>query len=277
MTIHGLKTRLYKLKVLIIKIINKLIRPICEKNEKKRLSEKGICSIPIIINNYNRYSAFIKLVGWLRSAGFKNIIVLDNQSTYPPLVEYYKNNTNFKLVQLGGNFGHLALWETGYYKKVRNGYFIYTDPDVFPVNECPHDLISYLLDLLWKYPEISKVGPGLRLYDIPDCYVQKDSVVAWETKYWEIPMEKNVFKARIDTTFAVYRPRMMHDAKSSALRTGEPYVMHHAPWYEDERSLSEEEMFYQNHMKKGVSWWSGNGELGAIKVSKGFDFGEFQK
>ena len=256
MTLRGLKTRLYKLQISIMKRINKLIRPIFEKEEKKRVSENGIYSIPIIINNYNRYSAFIKLVSWLRSAGFKNIIVLDNESTYPPLVEYYKNNANFKLVQLGGNFGHLALWETGYYKKVRNGYFIYTDPDVFPVNECPHDLISYLLDLLWKYPEILKVGPGLRLVDIPDDYAQKEKVLEWEAKYWAHPVEREVYRATIDTTFALYRPRVLHDTTSPALRTGEPYVMHHSPWYEASDFLSEEEVFYRATKIQGISWWS---------------------
>ena len=256
MTMRGLKKRIYKLHFSIMKAKENVLRPLIEKAETKRILDNGVSSIPIIINNYNRYSAFIKLVDWLSSAGFVNIIVLDNQSTYPPLLEYYKNNTHFKLVRLGGNFGHMALWDTGYYKNIRNGYYCYTDPDVFPVNECPTRLVTHLLELLWRYPKVLKAGPGLRLTDIPDSYAQKEKVLEWESKYWACPVEQEVYNAAIDTTFALYRPRVLHDTTTPALRTGEPYVMHHSPWYEDSNSLSEEEIFYRATKTQGISWWS---------------------
>ena len=95
MTMRGLKKRIYKLHFSIMKAKENVLRPLIEKAETKRILDNGVSSIPIIINNYNRYSAFIKLVDWLSSAGFVNIIVLDNQSTYPPLLEYYKNNNQY--------------------------------------------------------------------------------------------------------------------------------------------------------------------------------------
>jgi len=256
MRILGLKKKMYKLNFSVMKVKENIFRPLIEQSAKAWILNNGISSIPIIINNYNRYSAFLKLVDWLRSAGFVNIIVLDNQSTYPPLVKYYENNFHFKLVRLGGNFGHKALWDTGYYKNIRNGYYCYTDPDVFPVNECPTGLVTHLLELLWRYPEVLKAGPGLRLADIPDSYGQKDEVLEWESKYWTCPIEKEVYKAAIDTTFALYRPRVLHDTTTPSLRTGEPYVMHHSPWYEASNLLSEEEVFYRATKTQGISWWT---------------------
>ena len=45
--------------------------------------------IPIIINNYNRLEMLTKLIHSLESKGYHNLYIIDNQSTYPPLLEYY--------------------------------------------------------------------------------------------------------------------------------------------------------------------------------------------
>lgn len=45
---------------------------------------------PIIINNFNRLSTTVQLIDALKQRGYNNIHILDNQSTYPPLLEFYK-------------------------------------------------------------------------------------------------------------------------------------------------------------------------------------------
>ena len=45
--------------------------------------------IPIFINARDRLGVMKKLIDWLLNAGYRNLIILDNNSTYPPLLEYY--------------------------------------------------------------------------------------------------------------------------------------------------------------------------------------------
>lgn len=43
----------------------------------------------IFIVNRNRHEAMVRLVDWLRAGGTRRIVILDNASTYPPLLQYY--------------------------------------------------------------------------------------------------------------------------------------------------------------------------------------------
>ncbi|NCB44084.1 MAG: glycosyltransferase family 2 protein [Clostridia bacterium] len=270
MTRLGLKLKIKKFAFLMLNAKERFIGRLMEKTAIKSVQENGVHNVPVIINNYNRYVAMVKLVDWLHEAGHKNIIILDNQSDYPPLLDYYRRQDVCTVVYLGANFGHRALWKSGFYKKIKNKYFCYTDPDLVPVSECPKDLVSHLLEVLWRYSGVVKVGPGLRISDIPDHYEHKDMVIAWESQYWKVPVEKNVYKAALDTTFAIYRPRTFHCPylpHLPSLRTGEPYVMHHTPWYEDSDRLTEEEIFYRNKLS-GISWWSSSKNTGPNKITK---------
>ena len=57
---------------------------------QKEYKQKGKDSVPIFIINYNRLSYIEKFVSQLEMYGFTNINIIDNCSTYPPLLEYYK-------------------------------------------------------------------------------------------------------------------------------------------------------------------------------------------
>ena len=87
-------------------------------------------SIPIIINNRNRFNYLIRLINSLEVRGYKNIIILDNMSTYQPLLDYYDNECKYKVFKLNGNFGHLALWKSNVFKYYRDSFYVYTDPDL---------------------------------------------------------------------------------------------------------------------------------------------------
>lgn len=47
--------------------------------------------VPIFINARDRLGVMKRLIDWLLDAGYRNLIILDNNSTYPPLLEYYNN------------------------------------------------------------------------------------------------------------------------------------------------------------------------------------------
>jgi hypothetical protein len=195
----------------------------------------------------------LKLIEWLESAGMKNIYIIDNLSTYPPLLEYYKK-TKYTVFKLDRNVGHEALWRTHIFMYFKNQNYIYTDPDILPVEECPKNFIEHFITILTKYPQIDKVGFSLKIDDIPDYYEHKQKVIDWESQFWEKEIENGVFKAKIDTTFALYRANINHQCWEATLRTGFPYMARHLPWYLDKNNLPEWEKFYKKHVSSASSW-----------------------
>lgn len=211
---------------------------------------------PIVINNFNRIHTLLKLICGLQSRGYNNIYIIDNQSTYPPLLDYYKE-CPYPVYMLNKNVGHLAIWESGIYKQFTDSYFAYTDSDLEILPDCPDNFMEKFILLLKKYPKALKVGFSICTDDLPDCYSLKHQVQEWENQFWKNEIETNVFKAPIDTTFAVYKPYFkgeIIDFQHLYLRTGLPYSVRHLPWYIDSNNPTEEEKYYLNHLKTSTHW-----------------------
>lgn len=83
---------------------------------------------------------------------------------------------------------------------------IYTDSDIFIEKDCPIDFMSHFVSVLEKYPLCHKVGFGLRIDDIPNYFTMKEQVIKHESQFWTKQIEPDLYDARIDTTFALYRP-----------------------------------------------------------------------
>ena len=212
-----------------------------------RLKLFSVFEIPVVINNFNRLTYLQELVAFLEKCRFATIIIFDNNSTYPPLLEFYKT-CKHTVIRSGINYGHLAFWKSGLYSSYKWNYFIYTDSDVLPVEECPKDFIVHFKAVLKKNYSIDKVGFGIRIDDLPDYFALKEKVVKYEERYWQRKVKPGLYDAPIDNTFALYRP--LSDLKHgevytlSAWRTGVPYVIRHLPWYTDSNNLPEEEAYY---------------------------------
>ena len=71
--------------------------------------------IPIIINNRNRLTFLQELIESLEAKGYRNIFIIDNNSNYQPLLNYYES-CPYKIFRLDKNIGYLALWKTNIYK-----------------------------------------------------------------------------------------------------------------------------------------------------------------
>jgi len=232
----------------------------------KRTYGKDLRDIPVIINNRNRLSYMLELIAWLERAEMRNIIILDNDSTYPPLLEYYAQ-TKYEVVRLGENIGHLALLKPGIFDRFKDDFFIYTDPDVLPTDECPLNCIEVIFDILIRN-DVDKVGFNLRIDDLPDHYCLKQEVVEKNQGFWRADLGRwskkhscKVFDALIDSTFALYRPGLDQLRGGwdpwynlRCLRTGFPYTARHLPWYENTSRLSEEEMYYADHASSLSTW-----------------------
>lgn len=181
------------------------------KSALLRLYSRHICppptdakKIPVIINNFNRLTTLKRLIASLTSRGIENIIILDNASTYTPLLEWYKN-CGHTVIHLEGNLGFKALWKSRLTKELyRKGWYIYTDSDVELAKDCPDDIIERMLHVMTvERPSALKTGPSLLINDLPDCFANKTDVIAHEQKFWE-HREGDLFRAPIDTTFALY-------------------------------------------------------------------------
>ncbi|WP_010182159.1 hypothetical protein [Aquimarina agarilytica] len=197
-----------------------------------------------------------KLIESLEKRGYTNIHILDNDSTYAPLLEFYKT-APYKIHFLKKNYGYKAFWKSGLWLKFVRSNYVYTDSDIVLNENCPDDFLEYFYKLLKKYPKAHKVGFSLQIDDLPDTFKHKDKVIDWESKFFEKEQEPNVFIAPIDTTFALYRPfskKGPRDYSILVLRTGKPYQAKHLPWYINSNSLDEEEQYYVNSLKTKTHW-----------------------
>jgi len=219
--------------------------------------------VPIFINCRDRWSVLLELIEWLERAGCEEIYLLDNDSRYQPLLDYY-DKTPHTVLRFDINYGKNALWESGAIELAAGRPYVYTDPDVVPAPECPLDALDHFADLLERYPAVNKVGFGLRLDDLPDHYRHKEAVLTWEGQMWGWPVERNVFYAPIDTTFALHRAGGTR--ARNALRTGHPYVARHDGWYLDLDNLSEDEAFYQQHAAESTEQSPGTSHWGAEEL-----------
>ena len=148
--------------------------------------------IPIIINNFNRLTSLQQLLDALTIRGYTNIYILDNASTYPPLLDYY-DTCPFPVLRLSENLGFKALWKSPLRKRFCRDYYIYTDSDVVPVKECPNDFIDYFLRELKRHPLARKIGFSLRIDNLPDCYAHKDKVPSsWIRKQTLVNAERYI-------------------------------------------------------------------------------------
>jgi len=216
---------------------------------------------PVYIVNRDRLdTGFRQLVTWLNELEMMNIFVLDNKSTYPPLLDYYKFLTAEKKAQImfaDKNGGPWVFWKAGLHLQ-QNQPFIVTDPDVVPASDCPNDIIEVMLKCLVFCPQVTKIGPSLRIDNLPDTYDKKQSMLGSEGEYWnplrlETLKGHPAYRAGIDTTFALYRPwSPLNRCHFTNYRLAPPYHFEHRPWYVDSANLSEEEIYYRTHRENAI-------------------------
>lgn len=219
--------------------------------EEKQFIER----VPVFINVRDRLSCLEQLLKWLERAGHRNITLIDNASTYPPLVSFL-DQSNYRTIRLRRNLGHTALWRVKELRStIAKQWFVYTDPDVVPADTCPLNVVAHLHRQLQESPFYLKAGLGLRLDDIPDCYHLKQQVIDWEQHLIGKEIAPDVFEADVDTTFALYRPGTP-PITGPSIRFQGRYSAHHLPWYSDSSQPDEEERYYRSHASRTMTTWT---------------------
>jgi hypothetical protein len=228
-------------------------------NKKIKLQNRDYKSIPIFIISYNQLITLEKLINFLLLNKYKNVVILDNNSSYQPLLNYLdKIKNKVKIYRFKENYGHKVFWiNDEIYNEYKNGYFALTDADILPLNECPEDFILEFKKILDKNLKVKKVGFSLKIDDIPDTFFQKKLVVKWENQFWLVRDKNGNYISEIDTTFALYRPENFLNKRSNffkAIRTKAPYIARHGGWYIDSQNLNAEQTYYFNHSNHSNTW-----------------------
>ena len=208
--------------------------------------------VPIFINARDRLGVMKKLIDWLLAAGYRKIFVIDNRSTYPPLLEYYsalENDSRIKIIRLEKNFGFKALWLSGILERLKiSSPYIYTDPDVIPIERCPKDFVKRLMKLLDENREVRKVGLGLVYEDI--TFPEKDYIQRTEANLYDgTRVGEDFHFVQVDTTLALYS-NVRHYSLRLSLRTSGDLRVYHLPWYFDYANLPADEKYYLEHADK---------------------------
>lgn len=244
-------------------ILNKIYRSfpswlLSATNSTVRKQRKDPLSIPIIIINYNRLADLKKLIKFLLDRKHKNIVIVDNTSTYTPLLEYYEHIKDKVTIEfMDQNYGHLVFWNNAdLNKKYSSGYHIITDSDILPNENLPSDYLHTMISKLHKYTNVTKVGFALQINDIPDSFAPKETVIDWEKQFWENEIEKDIYKAALDTTFALYYPnyKIKIPAFYRGVRLAGNFMARHEGWYVDSKNMTEEEKFYYRTANASSSW-----------------------
>jgi hypothetical protein len=209
--------------------------------------------IPIYINNFNRLTTTRNMVEYLLSVPDALPIVVDNASTYPPLLEWYRHHCPAEVIRLGNNHGPHAPWafERGMARNA--GYYVVTDSDL-DLSGVPTDLLQVLRNGLKMHPKRVKAGLSLEVRDLPEQFESTTIVRKWEARFWVKRVDSFWWDANVDTTFAMYKAGTSWAAVWPALRADRPYTARHVPWY---RVESEEEKYFDEHADKRWSTWAG--------------------
>ncbi|WP_274475883.1 glycosyltransferase family 2 protein [Mangrovimonas aestuarii] len=259
----SLEYRWNKLKCLIRVRVSECCNFLFNPVVRKQLDDYK--SIPIIIISFNRLHYLKRLVEVLFQKGYKNIVILDNASSFPPLLDYLNDIADKVTVhRLKNNEGHLTYWKNRkIYRMYSQGYYVVTDPDVIPVENCPDDFLKTFIELLHLAYDRTKVGFSLKIDDLKDENPNKERILKWESRFWKSKMHPKAYKAEIDTTFALYRPGYDYKLKhfTKAWRTDFPLQAQHGGWYLSD-ALSLEQEFYSKTANQSASWITNSkGEL----------------
>jgi len=209
--------------------------------------------VTVVINNRNLLTwpkAMLERIEQFRSLA--EIIIVDNGSTYEPLLDWYEGLAH--RVIRADNLGHAAPWAPQINEKIATNLYVVTDPDL-DLSKTPLDCLEHLAKCLAIFPRALKVGLGLDTANIPVESPYYQHVNSYEKSLWNLPLLGGLVRpAPVDTTFAIYDKGLMNAYKVAGGRADFPYVAGHIPWALVERS--EEFEYYLATANRSCSYKS---------------------
>lgn len=210
--------------------------------------------IPIFINNRNLLTWPKKMLDKIKTFdGVGDIYIIDNGSTYEPLLAWYETKP-CEIIKLG-NLGHEAVWKCGVLDKIDSEYYVVTDPDL-GLENIPTNALLYLKERMDKY-KLDKIGFGLEYNNVRIDSPYYQHLYLYEKERWfqSNRYDNTYFDVAIDTTFALYSKKKYFIGGASV---GRPYVAKHYPWYLTYSDIEKNDEFkyYLNHANISSSYKS---------------------
>lgn len=180
------------------------------------------------------------------------VTIIDNASTYAPLLKWYdelQRGGDVKVIRLLENLGKFAPWKCGAVDAAKSEYYVVTDPDL-DLSGVPADALEVLRAGMERY-EVSKAGLSLAIDDLPEDGIVGPEARHWESQWWKNSVDDRFFNAAIDTTFAMYKRSRGAGAQ---IRAKPPYTARHLPWYLTPATMTPEYRYYLSEASNVSDW-----------------------
>jgi hypothetical protein len=216
----------------------------------------------VLIIAYNLSTFVQKMVDQVQKYT-KDIVILDNASFFPPLLNYYETSYPYTLFRMDRNYGHTIYKEKFLENIVAPRHFI-TDPDLC-FNPClPENFMQDLIAIQDNFKHY-RVGLALDIFsdDINEnLFIGNGiSVKEWEGPHWvkKMVMESRpdfeLYQAAIDTTFCLIDRRFNLERFDLGIRVAGKYTCKHIPWHKDfELQLQPGEMQAYLERNRSSNW-----------------------
>ena len=174
------------------------------------------------------------------------VTIVDNASTYPPLLEWYDGDCPVEVLRQRRNGGPRAAEAAARGEAAAGRDYVITDCDL-DLSGVPLDVLDVLRGGLDQYPDVCKAGLSLEIEDLPEDGLVSRHVRILESGHWASRRDGQFFDAAIDTTFALRRPGRGACVYGPALRADRPYTARHVPWYISPATLTDEDRYCLAH------------------------------
>ena len=219
--------------------------------------------IPIIIPVFNTPTYLASMIDQLEERGWTNIIICDNGSTYPLMINLLNELSNrYDVVFWGKNMGPRVYTEDKDICSRMPKYFILTDPDLLFNEKMPVNAIDKMKRIVDMY-DVSKVGLAIDINtpEERERFFNAHQVDLWERNYWtrkldRYPEKDDLYAAPIDTTFSLYnRNKFLSEidhvpgrmtCNTSAIRIAGRFTCRHMGWWAKQPLTDDEYEFYKN-------------------------------
>lgn len=226
--------------------------------------------IPVIMVSYNNGVYVENMANQLHQHGIRPIVI-DNASTHVNSLNILQDllaNQKIDLVSSSYNFGHMVGFLPDVYA-ILPEIFAYTDPDLQLNSNLPKNFLHILADLTQQFQSFKaafalpyslpnatagEIAFNVAEHQVPIFVPEKTFTPAeWEKQYWQRPLKHDtleIYAARTDTTFAVYRKsNYMYDFYD-AVRVAGDFSAVHLPWFPelDVMSAADKQIYLQNNI-----------------------------
>ena len=226
-------------------------------------------TVPLYIPTFNNPTYTRNFLNQVDGLNFSQIIILDNKSTYQPMIDLLDQiDSKYEVIRLEENYGpHYILRNPEYYKTLPD-IFSLSDPDVeFPKN-ISGNFQEEMIKIGIKY-RFGKVGFAIEVpseNEFLELVVNLDGKLRnmheWEQQFWQNEIDKTtsgdpIFQTTLDTQFAIYNKEFFNpEERYKALRIGGKYTSKHLGFYKESIVPKEESDFYRSVSK--FAYYIGN-------------------